>query len=123
MRANVAWSGLSALKEPKLRAGDYAPQFSVKHMLKDLRLALAARPGEGSRATNVAAAALQAAAEAGWPMRTSSQCRSCSEEGIEGKGIEAKGIEASRQKASRQQASRKRHRGKSPEFRDWIPLP
>ncbi len=66
MRANVAWSGLSALKEPKLRAGDYAPQFSVKHMLKDLRLALAARPGEGSRATNVAAAALQAAAEAGW---------------------------------------------------------
>ena len=38
MRGNVAWSGLAALKEPKLRAGDYAPQFSVKHLLKDLRL-------------------------------------------------------------------------------------
>jgi 3-hydroxyisobutyrate dehydrogenase-like beta-hydroxyacid dehydrogenase len=30
---------LAKLKEPKLRAGDYSPQFSVKHMLKDMRLA------------------------------------------------------------------------------------
>ena len=37
---NVGRSGLSDLKEPKLRAGDYAPQFSLKHMDKDLRLAL-----------------------------------------------------------------------------------
>lgn len=36
---NVAHSGLVALKEPKLRTGDFSPQFSVKHMLKDLRLA------------------------------------------------------------------------------------
>ncbi len=36
---NVSHSGVTKLKEPKLRAGDYAPQFSVKHMLKDLRLA------------------------------------------------------------------------------------
>jgi 3-hydroxyisobutyrate dehydrogenase-like beta-hydroxyacid dehydrogenase len=36
---NVAHSGLVTLKEPKLRAGDFSPQFSVKHMLKDLRLA------------------------------------------------------------------------------------
>ncbi len=36
---NVSYSGVTKLKEPKLRAGDYAPQFSVKHMLKDLRLA------------------------------------------------------------------------------------
>jgi len=38
MKNNAAWSGAAALKEPKLRAGDYKPQFSVKHMLKDLRL-------------------------------------------------------------------------------------
>jgi len=37
---NVAHSGLSDLKEPKLRQGDYRPQFSLKHMAKDLRLAL-----------------------------------------------------------------------------------
>lgn len=36
---NMGYSPLSKLKEPKLRAGDFAPQFSVKHMLKDLRLA------------------------------------------------------------------------------------
>jgi 3-hydroxyisobutyrate dehydrogenase-like beta-hydroxyacid dehydrogenase len=37
---NVARSGLSDLKEPKLRQRDYSPQFSLKHMGKDLRLAL-----------------------------------------------------------------------------------
>lgn len=37
---NVAHTGLSDLKEPKLRQGDYSPQFSLKHMAKDLRLAL-----------------------------------------------------------------------------------
>lgn len=36
---NVSYSGVAKLKEPKLRAGDYAPQFSVKHMFKDMRLA------------------------------------------------------------------------------------
>lgn len=36
---NVAYSGLVKLKEPKLRAGDYAPQFSIKHLHKDMRLA------------------------------------------------------------------------------------
>lgn len=41
MRKNIAWSGLAALKEPKLRVGDFAPQFSAKHMHKDIRLALA----------------------------------------------------------------------------------
>jgi len=38
LRPNVAYSGVTALKEPKLRTGDFAPQFSVKHMLKDIRL-------------------------------------------------------------------------------------
>jgi len=36
---NAGTSPLAKLKEPKLRAGDYSPQFSVKHMLKDMRLA------------------------------------------------------------------------------------
>lgn len=38
---NVGYSGLVKLKEAKLRAGDFAPQFSVKHMHKDMRLASA----------------------------------------------------------------------------------
>jgi len=37
---NVSHSGLADLKEPKLRSHDYSPQFSLKHMAKDLRLAL-----------------------------------------------------------------------------------
>ncbi len=40
LKVNASRSGISDLKEPKLRAGDYAPQFSLKHMDKDLRLAL-----------------------------------------------------------------------------------
>lgn len=43
---NVSHSGLVKLKEPKLRTADYSPQFSVKHMLKDLRLA-GTTPGAG----------------------------------------------------------------------------
>src|SRR5690606_234988 len=46
LRKNAAWSGLTALKEPKLREADFSPQFSVKHMLKDMRLLLGV---EGSR--------------------------------------------------------------------------
>jgi 3-hydroxyisobutyrate dehydrogenase-like beta-hydroxyacid dehydrogenase len=40
LRINVGRSGFSDLKEPKYRAGDYSPQFSLKHLDKDLRLAL-----------------------------------------------------------------------------------
>jgi 3-hydroxyisobutyrate dehydrogenase len=36
---NASYSPLAKLKEPKLRAGDFSPQFSVKHMLKDMHLA------------------------------------------------------------------------------------
>jgi 3-hydroxyisobutyrate dehydrogenase-like beta-hydroxyacid dehydrogenase len=39
IKKNVSCSGLTLLKEPKLRAGEFSPQFSVKHMLKDMRLA------------------------------------------------------------------------------------
>jgi 3-hydroxyisobutyrate dehydrogenase-like beta-hydroxyacid dehydrogenase len=37
---NVSHSGLADLKGSKLRHYDYSPQFSLKHMTKDLRLAL-----------------------------------------------------------------------------------
>jgi 3-hydroxyisobutyrate dehydrogenase-like beta-hydroxyacid dehydrogenase len=39
LEGTVLWSGFHAAKEPKLRSGDFAPQFSVKNMLKDIRLA------------------------------------------------------------------------------------
>jgi 3-hydroxyisobutyrate dehydrogenase len=39
LAGNVGSSGLAKLKEPKLRTGDFSPQFSVKHMHKDMRLA------------------------------------------------------------------------------------
>lgn len=45
LRENVAHSGLAELKEPKLASGDTSPQFSVKHMAKDLGLALASSHG------------------------------------------------------------------------------
>jgi 3-hydroxyisobutyrate dehydrogenase-like beta-hydroxyacid dehydrogenase len=40
LRLNASRSGLSDLKEPKLKTRDFRPQFSVKHMDKDLRLVL-----------------------------------------------------------------------------------
>ena len=36
---NVSYSGLARLKEAKLKTHDFSPQFSVKHMHKDMRLA------------------------------------------------------------------------------------
>ena len=39
MQENVSWSGLSAMKEAKLRSADFSPQFSVKNLHKDMRLA------------------------------------------------------------------------------------
>lgn len=66
LRTNAAWSGVTQLKEPKLRAGDYAPQFSVRHMLKDLRLATGATPGGMLPVGATVAERLQAAAGLGW---------------------------------------------------------
>jgi len=37
---NVSHSGVADLKKPKLLQRDYTPQFSLKHMAKDIRLAL-----------------------------------------------------------------------------------
>jgi 3-hydroxyisobutyrate dehydrogenase-like beta-hydroxyacid dehydrogenase len=42
---NVGHTELADLKSPKLRQGDYSPQFSLKHMAKDLRLALETAAG------------------------------------------------------------------------------
>lgn len=39
LEVNVARSGLSDLKRPKWLAGDWSPQFSIKHLAKDVRLA------------------------------------------------------------------------------------
>lgn len=63
---NVGHSGLAKLKEPKLRAGDFATQFSVKHMLKDVRLALGSEAGAALPLTDLAGTRLAEAAAAGW---------------------------------------------------------
>jgi len=41
LAGNAGYSPFARLKEPKLRTADFAPQFSVKHMHKDMRLASA----------------------------------------------------------------------------------
>lgn len=63
---NVANSGLVKLKEPKVRAGDFAPQFSVKHMHKDLRLALATAGSGSLPQTDLVRERLRLAEERGW---------------------------------------------------------
>lgn len=40
LKNNTAWNRLSEYKEPKLRDMDFSPQFSIKNMHKDIRLAL-----------------------------------------------------------------------------------
>ena len=63
---NVSHSGLAKLKEPKLRAADYAPQFSVKHMLKDMRLASAMNGCTDMPVLDAVRESLAAAARAGF---------------------------------------------------------
>jgi 3-hydroxyisobutyrate dehydrogenase-like beta-hydroxyacid dehydrogenase len=66
LERNVGQSGLTKLKEPKVRNADFSPQFSVKHLQKDLRLALEAS-GEGAYpATASVLRQLRAATERGW---------------------------------------------------------
>ncbi len=52
---NVAKSGLADLKKPKYLSGDFSPQFSIKHMHKDLKLALAHAASLGLRLDETAA--------------------------------------------------------------------
>ncbi len=64
---NVAKSGLADLKKPKFLSGDFSPQFSIKHMHKDLRLALRHAASVGLRLDETAAVerAYAAAADQG----------------------------------------------------------
>jgi len=39
MRVNASYSGTLAMKLPKMISRDFAPHFSVKHMLKDMQIA------------------------------------------------------------------------------------
>jgi 3-hydroxyisobutyrate dehydrogenase-like beta-hydroxyacid dehydrogenase len=39
MRVNASYSGTLAMKLPKMLGRDFEPQFSVKHMLKDMQIA------------------------------------------------------------------------------------
>ncbi|HSI07279.1 MAG: NAD(P)-dependent oxidoreductase [Rariglobus sp.] len=63
---NVGYSGLVKLKEPKLRAGDFSPQFSVKHMLKDMRLASRMNGCEDFPVLDTLRDRLAAAERSGW---------------------------------------------------------
>jgi len=63
---NIGYSGLVKLKEPKLRAGDFTPQFSVKHMLKDMRLASRMNGCEDFPVLDTVRDRLAAADRAGW---------------------------------------------------------
>lgn len=65
---NVAKSPLADLKKPKYLSGDWSPQFSVKHMHKDLRLALGLAQSLGVNLANTATveAAYAEAERRGW---------------------------------------------------------
>jgi glyoxylate/succinic semialdehyde reductase len=62
---NVSYSGVTKLKEAKLRAADFAPQFSVKHMHKDMRLAAASAGGADYPLLQTVRARLEAAEKRG----------------------------------------------------------
>lgn len=64
-RASMAWSPVAKVKEPKLRTGDFSPQFAVRHMLKDARLARASSVGPLPMCDTVIRQ-LESAMERGW---------------------------------------------------------
>lgn len=69
LRTTALWSPFHTLKEPKLSQGDFSPQFSVKHMLKDVRLALSMMESSGDAPLPVSAQIkrqLEKAAEEGF---------------------------------------------------------
>jgi 3-hydroxyisobutyrate dehydrogenase-like beta-hydroxyacid dehydrogenase len=66
MELNVAKSGVSTLKRPKLLEADYSPQFSVKHMAKDLRLALETAAEGTAPLTRALAAIYEEGIRRGW---------------------------------------------------------
>ena len=66
LEKNVGYSGLVQLKTTKLRQGDWSPQFSVKHMLKDMRLVLGIERGATLPLTKAVEACLERARMNGW---------------------------------------------------------
>jgi 3-hydroxyisobutyrate dehydrogenase-like beta-hydroxyacid dehydrogenase len=66
LHLNVARSGFSDLKEPKFRSGDFSPQFSLKHMDKDVRLMLETAGPLELPATRAVKAFYEKAKEAGY---------------------------------------------------------
>ena len=67
LHLNAARSALTDLKEPKLRARDFSPQFSLKHMGKDLKLALAGHASAKDLAlANTLAGLYARALDQGW---------------------------------------------------------
>jgi 3-hydroxyisobutyrate dehydrogenase-like beta-hydroxyacid dehydrogenase len=65
LKNNTAWNRLSDVKEPKLRRHEFSPQFSVKNMLKDIRLALATDKTDHGLKLLAAVENIYARAEAG----------------------------------------------------------
>ncbi len=63
---NIAYSALMKFKEPKLRAGEFSPQFSVKHMAKDMRLASAINGCGDFPVLDAVRGRLAEAVRAGW---------------------------------------------------------
>lgn len=66
IKKNVSYSGLVPLKEQKLRTGDFSPQFSVKHLLKDVRLASKTAGCEEMPLMDTLRQCLHATAQAGY---------------------------------------------------------
>jgi 3-hydroxyisobutyrate dehydrogenase-like beta-hydroxyacid dehydrogenase len=65
MQGTALWSGFHNLKIEKLRKREYSPQFSVKHMLKDVRLATELARPESAPIAEAIRDRLQAASEQG----------------------------------------------------------
>lgn len=63
---NVSHSGLTKLKEPVMRARDFSPMFSVKHMHKDMRLASGMSESDGCEILRTITGRLAATEEAGY---------------------------------------------------------
>lgn len=66
LECNVANSGLTKLKGEKLRTADFAPQFSVKHLCKDLRLAVETAGAAALPQTALVRDRLREAEQRGW---------------------------------------------------------
>ncbi len=59
LETNAARSGVTDLKLPAMLAGDFAPRFSARNMLKDLRLAQSLAAPDRSRLTSCIATLLE----------------------------------------------------------------